>query len=90
LLLTSRRDTLLFPDGPSGTEAFDALTGGSAACQQAGVARKGDPQRMAMLVWAVLHGLASLTNARPGIAWPPLADLVDELLTGQVGLPQPG
>lgn len=90
LLFTSRRETLSTPNGPSGTEAFDALTGGIAACQQAGLARDGDPQRMAMLVWAGLHGLASLTTARPGIDWPPLEDLVDDLLAGQVGLPPRG
>lgn len=89
LLFTSRRDTLL-PGGPSGTEAFDALIGGIAACQQAGVARDGDPHRMAMLVWAGLHGLASLTTARPSIEWPPLEELVDELLVGLVGFPPDG
>jgi len=85
LLFSDRRDTHI-SDGPSGTEAFDALTGGIAGCQQAGVARDGDPKRMAMMVWAGLHGLASLTTARPHIDWPPLEQLVDDLLTGQVGL----
>lgn len=87
LLFTNRRETLLSDDGPSGTAAFEALTGGIAGCQQAGVARDGDPQRMAMLVWAALHGLASLRTARPGIDWPALDDLVDDLLAGLVGLP---
>ena len=86
LLFTSRRDTLL-PGGPSGTEAFEALTAGVTACQQAGLARTGDPQRMAMLIWAGLHGLASLTAARPSIDWPPIEELVEDLLTGIVGLP---
>ncbi|MCC5947927.1 MAG: TetR/AcrR family transcriptional regulator [Nitriliruptoraceae bacterium] len=90
LLFSSRRETLLSPDGPSGTEAFDALAGGIAGCQQAGVARDGDPQRMAMLVWAGLHGLGSLIGARPTIAWPPREQLVDDLLTGLVGLPPRG
>ena len=85
LLFSDRRDTHI-SEGPSGTEAFDALTRGIAGCQQAGVARAGDPQRMAMMVWAGLHGLASLTAARPHIDWPPLQQLVDDLLTGQVGL----
>ena len=85
LLFSDRRDTRI-ADRPSGTAAFDALAGGIAGCQQAGVARAGDPQRMAMMVWAGLHGLASLTTARPHIDWPPLEQLVDDLLTGQVGL----
>ncbi len=86
LLFTSRRDTVL-PGGPSGTEAFEALIGGVAACQQAGLARTGDPHRMAMLIWAGLHGLASLTSARPSIDWPPIEELVDDLLAGLAGLP---
>lgn len=86
LLFTSRRETLLTPGGSSGTEAFDALVDGIAACQRAGVARDGDPREMALLVWAGLHGIASLNSARPAIDWPPLARMVDELLTGLVGL----
>jgi AcrR family transcriptional regulator len=86
LLFTSRRDTMLDIDGPSGTVAFDALTGGVAACQQAGLAHDGDPARIAMLVWAALHGLATLAAARPGIDWPPSEDLVDDLLQRLVGL----
>ena len=86
LLFSSRRDTELTSDGQPRTEAFDALIRGISGCQQAGVARAGDPQRMAMLVWAALHGLASLTAARPGLDWPPLTDLVDDLLAGLVGL----
>lgn len=85
LLFSDRRDTLI-SEGPSGTEAFAALTRRIAGCQQAGLAREGDPQHMAMMVWAGLHGLASLTTARPHIDWPPLEQLVDDLLTGLVGL----
>lgn len=88
LLFHSRRETLA-SDGPSGTEAFEALTGGIAACQQAGVARGGDPYRMALLVWASLHGIASLTDARPAIDWPSIPMMVDDLLAGVVGLPSP-
>jgi AcrR family transcriptional regulator len=87
LLFQGRRDTLV-AEGPSGTEAFEALAGGIAACQQAGVAREGDPERLALLVWASLHGIATLTAARPAIDWPSIDDLVDELLAGIVGLPR--
>lgn len=86
LLFSNRRETLASPDGPSGTEAFTSLVDGIVACQEAGVARDGDPFHMAMIVWAGLHGLASLTTIRPTIDWPPLETLVDDLLTGQVGL----
>ena len=44
---------------------------------------------MAMIVWAGLHGLASLIPIRPTIDWPPLETLVDDLLRGQVGLHLP-
>lgn len=87
LLFHSRRETVVSSEGPSGTEAFEALTGGIRACQQAGVARAGDPHHLALLVWASLHGIATLTAARPAIEWPPLATMVEELLTGVVGLP---
>jgi AcrR family transcriptional regulator len=87
LLFHSRRETIVTSGGPSGTEAFGALAGGIAACQQAGLARDGDPHRMALLVWASLHGIASLTDARPAIDWPSMPTLVDDLLTGVVGLP---
>ncbi len=86
LLFTARRDSLR-GGGPSGTEAFEALTGGIAACQEAGVAKDGDPAGMALLVWASLHGISTLSAARPGIEWPSNEALVDDLLTGIVGLP---
>lgn len=87
LLFTARRDTMAETGrGPSGTAAFDALTGGIAACQQAGVARDGDPAAMALLVWAALHGIATLTTARPGIPWPPIETMVSDTLAGLVGL----
>lgn len=85
LLFTIRRETRL-PGGPSGTEAFDALTGGIAACQEAGVARDGDPAEMALLVWASLHGVATLAAAQPDVPWPSTVRLVDDLLAGLVGL----
>lgn len=85
LLFTARRDSRV-GDAPSDTQAFEALTGGITACQQAGVADPGDPQQLALLVWAGLHGIATLTAARPHIDWPDNETMVDELLTGLVGL----
>lgn len=89
LLFNSRRETELATEGPTRTEAFDALIRRITRCQQTGVARDGNPERMALLVWAGLHGLAGLTVTRPRIDWPPLADLVDDLLAGLVGLTPP-
>jgi AcrR family transcriptional regulator len=87
LLFVGQRETLVSDDGPSGTEAFDALVRGITECQQAELARDGDPRYLALLVWSGLHGLATLTAARPNIAWPPDNVLVDDLLAGFVGLP---
>lgn len=86
LLFGSRRETLVTDDGPSGTEAFDALVQGIAECQRAGLAHDGIPAYLALLVWSGLHGLATLMAARPNIDWPPDGTLVDDLLTGHVGL----
>lgn len=87
LLFSSRRETLVSEDGPSGTEAFDALVRGIVECQHAGRARAGAAPYLALLVWSGLHGLATLIAARPNIDWPPDTVLVDDLLAGLVGLP---
>lgn len=86
LLFTTRRDTYL-PGGPSGTDAFEALAEGIAACQDAGLARDGDPRHLGLLLWAALHGIATLSTTRPHIDWPDNHQLTTELLTGLVGLP---
>lgn len=88
LLFTTRRSTLVGGGRPRGTQAFDALVGGIAAAQAAGQARAGEPERLALLVWAALHGIATLAAARPHIAWPPQEELLDDLLAGLLELPR--
>ena len=88
LLFTSRRDTFL-PGGPSGTEAFEALADGIAACQQAGLAHHGDPRHLGLLLWASLHGIATLSTSRPHIDWPDNHRIVTDLLEGLAGLSVP-
>ena len=85
MLFSARRDTLL-PGGPSGPAAFVSLESGIEACQQAGVARGGDSFEQALLLWAALHGLATLTVNLAQIDWPETEVLVDGLLGALVGL----
>jgi len=42
------------------TDAFNVLVEAIVAQQQAGVVRRDDPQRLALYVWAVVHGVAML------------------------------
>jgi len=44
------------------------------------IADSADPFRVALLLWAGLHGLAELPVTKPGISWPPVEELVDDLL----------
>ncbi len=88
VLFRVRRDTQLVTADEIASVAFDNLVGGIRACQEAGVAHVSDPQATAALVWAALHGLATLTPLRTEFPWPPLEGLVDDLLHGVVGTPR--
>lgn len=68
---------------------FRALVDGIATAQAAGAVRRGDPFRLAVTVWAGLHGIATLRLARPRFPWPDAADLVDDVLEGLLALPRP-
>jgi AcrR family transcriptional regulator len=79
----------LDPDRPSdrpGERVFGRLVEAVEAYAAAGVARSHDPHAMAVNVWVALHGIVSLRISRPQHAWPPLEDLIDAALSGQVGL----
>jgi len=72
-----------------GRPAFDPLARDIARCQEAGAASPhADPTRLAVLVWASLHGLVSLRISRPRFLWPPLDELVDYAVGRLVGLAQ--
>lgn len=87
-LFDARRETqLLRADGTGTSVAFDGLVARIKACQDAGAARAGDPQRIATLLWAAEHGLAMLRVARNRFPWPPAEELVDDLLATTVGVP---
>lgn len=73
---------------PQGAGAFQTLVDGIAGAQAAGAVRAGHPFALAVPVWAALHGIATLRQARPGFPWPPVHDLVDEVVAGLLGLDQ--
>lgn len=74
------------PDAP-GRETFDYLVTGIARCQHAGALTADDLQTTATLVWTGLHGVATLRRAHPDFPWPPLDELLDDLLHRVSGLP---
>jgi AcrR family transcriptional regulator len=66
---------------------FQVLVRAVEDCQAAGVATAtGDPSRLASLVWAAEHGLVSLRLSRPWLPWPDIDGLIDEAVTGILGL----
>jgi AcrR family transcriptional regulator len=73
--------------GTSGAAAFQTLVDGVASCMAAGVARRGDPFRIATDIWSALHGTASLRRATAGFPWPPLEDQVRGILEAFTGIP---
>lgn len=74
------------PAETAGTAAFATLVASLAACMEVGAASPGDPFRVAIDVWAALHGLASLRRTLPGFPWPPLAAQVQSILERLAGV----
>ncbi len=73
--------------GSEGAVAFQTLVDGVAECIAAGVARPGDPFRIASDIWPALHGAASLRQFAPNFPWPPLDDQVRGILEAFAGIP---
>jgi len=73
--------------GTSGAAAFQVLVDGVASCIAVGVARPGDPFRIATDIWAALHGTASLRRATAGFPWPPLEEQVRGILEAFTRIP---
>jgi AcrR family transcriptional regulator len=73
--------------GTSGAAAFQTLADGVTACMAGGVARSGEPFRVATDIWSALHGTASLRRATIGFPWPPLEDQVRGILEAFTGIP---
>jgi AcrR family transcriptional regulator len=80
---------------PSGSEfagsntaaAFQTLVDGIAEAIDAGIARPGDPFRIATDIWPTLHGIASLRMTTPGFPWPHVEDQVRGILEAFTGIP---
>jgi hypothetical protein len=53
-------DTPPKPDPGGDGDAFGTLVRALTAQQQAGLVQNGDPQQLALYVWAVVHGIAML------------------------------
>jgi AcrR family transcriptional regulator len=76
------------PSTPRGRASFATLVQAIERCQKSGASASRDaPERLAVLVWAALHGLVSLRITRSQFAWPAslerdvdrIVDLIAEL-----------
>jgi AcrR family transcriptional regulator len=74
------------PQPAAGAAAFGFLVDCVRRCIDEGAATPADPSRVAVNVWTALHGLVSLRSSLPTFPWPPLAQQVDDVLSGMVGL----
>lgn len=77
-------------EGRVGASAFQTLVDGIAECIAAGVARPGDPFRIASDIWPALHGIVTLRQAYAEFPWPPLDDQVRGILEALTGIPYRG
>jgi AcrR family transcriptional regulator len=69
-----------------GERVFGRLVAAVQACIDAGAARQGAADVMAVNIWVALHGIVSLRASRPNHAWPPVDTLIEAALAGQAGL----
>ncbi|MCA1711626.1 MAG: TetR/AcrR family transcriptional regulator [Actinobacteria bacterium] len=59
--------------------AFEHFIEAVGECVAAGVF-EGEPDQLALRLWAAAHGLAALLVAKPYFPWPPLDELVDGVI----------
>jgi AcrR family transcriptional regulator len=71
---------------------MDSIVAAVADGMERGTFTPGDPSLTAVTLWASIHGLVSLSLAKPGLALPPVDDLIDRAVDQWVdGLrPRPG
>jgi AcrR family transcriptional regulator len=67
------------PDTPS-LRAFESLVASIRRVQTTRATTGGDPRRLAILLWAALHGQVTLRMDRPNFGWPDLDDMIAELV----------
>jgi peroxiredoxin/AcrR family transcriptional regulator len=70
-----------------GMSAFAVLVAGVAECIAAGVARPGDPERIATDIWMALHGMVSLRRHLTGFPWPDIEEQLRDILQAMTGIP---
>jgi AcrR family transcriptional regulator len=63
------------------SSAFDHLVDDVQRCIDAGAMPARQAFVVAVELWAVVHGITSLLLAKPAFPWPPVRQLVDDLLT---------
>ncbi len=51
------------------------------------VKQAGDAERLALLLWAGLHGVVSLQINKPTISWPEMGELTEQMTRAMVGMP---
>jgi len=82
--------TTLFHDDdgtdPPGMDAFFVLVNAVQSCMDGGTAPAGNAVRVSTNVWTALHGAVTLRQSVPTFPWPPIADEVEDILVGLVGI----
>jgi AcrR family transcriptional regulator len=76
-----------------GRRALQSLARSIRRCQEAGSVPHGDdPQHVAVLVWTALHGIVLLRLDRPHFPWPPLEEMVMDMVLrlARCDVPQEG
>jgi AcrR family transcriptional regulator len=77
---------------PPGRRILHAVRDDVAAAMTAGAVPPGDPDTLALQLWALVHGLVSLQANKPSVPWPDVAALADDAgrrILGAVSVPRP-
>jgi AcrR family transcriptional regulator len=72
-----------------GAEAVAVIANVLNECVDAGLATPLDPYPATLCLWAALHGVTTLRQARPQVPWPTQEVLIDTLLAGYFGVARP-
>lgn len=64
------------------TESFGWLVAALQDCIKAGISASDDAARDATVIWAALHGYATLHSLVPGFPWPDSAVMLDRIVSG--------
>jgi AcrR family transcriptional regulator len=75
------------PSNAPGRRSFQNLVKAVTRCLEGGFAPPhDDPFRLATLIWAAEHGLVLARISRPTFPWPPIDQLVDEMVNRMLGI----